>query len=48
MYFIFKNNAKIKVDLYHFLPLEKTLTFYNAIIHIKSDQRHYYYNTLLV
>ena len=30
------------------LFFEKTLTFYNAIIHIKSDQHHYYYNALLV
>ena len=40
------NHAKIKVDSCDPLPLEKTLTFHNAI-HSKSvlnkDQNHYYY-----
>ena len=35
-YVIFHNYAKIKVDSYDFLPLERTLTFHNVIILIKS------------
>ena len=31
-YVISHNYAKIKVDSYHSLPLEKTMTFYNVII----------------
>ena len=49
MFFLIYSN--IKVDLYDSLPLEKTLTFHNVIIHIKSvwnkDQNHYYSNILL-
>ena len=30
------NYAKIKVDSYDCLPLQKTMTFHNVIIHIKS------------
>ena len=41
------NYAKIKIDLYHSLPLEKTMTFRNVIILIKSvwnkDKNNYYY-----
>ena len=44
--FFFHNYAKISVDSYDFLPLEKTLTLYNVVIHIKSilskDQNHNY------
>ena len=40
--------AKIKVDSYDSLPIEKILTLHNVIIHIKSvlnkDKNHYYYN----
>ena len=40
--------AKIKVDSYDTLPIEKILTLHNVIMHIKSvlnkDQNHYYYN----
>ena len=43
--------AKIKVDSYDFLPLEKTLTFQNILIRIMSvwnqDQNYYYYNIFL-
>ena len=43
--------AKFKVDSYDSLPIEKTLTLHNVIIHIKSvlhkDQNHYYYNIFL-
>ena len=39
--------AKIKVDSYDSLPIEKILTLYNVIIRIKSvlnkDKSHYYY-----
>ena len=38
--------AKIKLDSYDSLPIEKTLTLHNVIIHIKSvldkDKNHYY------
>ena len=40
--------AKIKVDSYDSLPLEKILTLHNVSIPIKSvldkNQSHYYYN----
>ena len=46
--FFSHNYAKIKVDSCDSLPLEKTLTFHNVIIHLGSvwskDQNHYYYN----
>ena len=32
--FFFHYYAKIKVDSYHYLPIEKTLTLHNVIIHI--------------
>ena len=35
-YVISHNYAKIKVDLYDLVPLEKTLTLHNVIIYIKS------------
>ena len=39
--------AKIKVDSYDFLPIEKRLTLRNVTIHIKSvlnkDKNQYYY-----
>ena len=45
------NNAKMKIDSYNLLPLEKTLTLHNFIIFTKSvfhkDQNHYYYNIFL-
>ena len=38
--------AKIKVDLYDSLPIEKTLTLHNVVILITSvlykDKNHYY------
>ena len=45
--YIFSNCfAKIKVDFYDSLPIEKRLTLHNFIIHIKSvlhnDKNHYY------
>lgn len=46
-YVISHDYAKIKVHSYDFLPLEKKLTFHNAIILIKSflnkDRNMYYY-----
>ena len=43
--------AKIKVDSYDSLPLEKTLTLHDVTIRIKSvvnkNQNHYYYNIFL-
>ena len=43
-----KNYVKIKVDSYDSLPLEKTMTFHNVIILIKSvcnkDENNYCYN----
>ena len=50
-YVISHNYARIKVDSYDALPLEKTLNLHNVIILIKSvfnkDQRNYYYNVFL-
>ena len=50
-YIISHNYAKIKVDSYDSLPLEKTMTFHNVIIHIRSvfnkDKNNYYYNIFL-
>ena len=49
--FFFHNHAKIKVDSYDFLPLEKTLSFHNFITLIKSalnkGKNNDYYNVLL-
>ena len=50
--YVFSNYyAKIKVDSYHSLPIEKTLTLHNVIILINSvidkKQNHYYYNIFL-
>ena len=43
--------AKIKVDSYDSLPIEKILTLHNVIILIKSvlnkDKNHYYYKIFL-
>ena len=43
--------AKIEVDPYDALPVQKTLTLHNVIIHIKSvlnkDKYHYYYKIFL-
>ena len=50
-YVISHNYARIKIDSYDPLPLEKTLSLHNVIILIKSifykDQNRYYYNMLL-
>ena len=50
-YIISHNHAKTKVDSYDSLPQEKTLTFHNVFINIKSvwnkDQNHYYCNIFL-
>ena len=50
-YMIFYNYAKIKVDSYDSLPLEKRIIFHNVIILIKSvfhkDKNNYYYNIFL-
>ena len=43
--------AKIKIDSFDSLHIEKTLTFHNVIILIKpvlnKDENHYYYNIFL-
>ena len=43
--------AKMKVDSYDSLPIEKRLNLHNVIIHIKSvlntDKNHYYYKIFL-
>ena len=43
--------AKIKVDSCDSLPIEKTLTLHNVVIHIKSvlnkDKNRYYYKIVL-
>ena len=45
------NYAKIKVDSYNSVPLEKAMTFHNVVILIKSvfdkDRNNYYYNIFL-
>ena len=45
------NYAKIKVDSYNSVPLEKTMTFHNVVILIKAvfdkDRNNYYYNIFL-
>ena len=45
------NYARIKVDSYDSLTLEKKKIFYNVVIRIKSvwykDQNDYHYNILL-
>ena len=50
-YIISHNFAKIKRDSYDSLPLEKTMTFHDVIILIKSvfkkDKNNYYYNIFL-
>ena len=47
----FSISAKIKVDSYDSLPIEKTLTLHNVMIHIKSVvneyENHYYYKFVL-
>ena len=47
--YVFPHNyAKIKVDSFDSLPLERPFAFHNVITYIKSvwnkDQNHYYYN----
>ena len=50
-YIIFDSCEKIKDYSYDSLPLEKTLTFHNVIVLIKSvfnkDKNNYYYNIFL-
>ena len=45
------NFAKIRIDSYNSLPIEKILTFHNVIILIKSvideNKNKYYYNIFL-
>ena len=45
------NFARIRIDLYNSLPIEKILTFHNVIILIKSivnkNKNEYYYNIFL-
>ena len=45
------NFTRIRIDSYNFLPIEKTLTFHNVIILIKSfvnkNKNNYYYNIFL-
>ena len=51
-YIISHNYANIKVDSYDSLPLDKTMTFYDVTMLIKSvfnkDKNNYYYNIFLV
>ena len=48
---IFHNYARIKVESYDSLPLEKAMTLCNVIILVKSvwkkDKNNYYYNVFL-
>ena len=50
-YVISHNYARIKIDSFDILPLEKTLTLHNFIIFIKSvfnkNQNDYCYNIFL-
>ena len=50
-YIMYHDFAKTKVDSFDSLPLEKTMTFCDLIILIKSDwnkdESNYYYNILL-
>ena len=45
------NFARARIDSYNFLPIEKTLTFHNVIILVKScvnrNKNEYYYNIFL-
>ena len=45
------NFARIRINLYNFLPIEKILTFHNVMILIKSvvekNKNDYYYNIFL-
>ena len=45
------NFARIRIDSYNFLPIEKILTFHNIMILIKSvvnrNKNNYYFNTFL-
>ena len=41
-YIISHNHAKIKVDSFDSLPLEKTMTFHDGIIIINSVYNYYY------
>ena len=45
------NSARIRIDSYNFLPIEKILTFHNVITLIKSvvnkNKNNYYYNIFL-
>ena len=49
--FFSHNYARIKFDLYDFLPLGKKLTFHHVTVLIKlvlnKDHNHYYYNIYL-
>ena len=51
-YIISHNYANIKVDSYDSLPLDKTMTFHDVTMLIKSvfnkDKNNYYYNIFLV
>ena len=50
-YIVSHNFAKTKLDSFDSLPLEKTITFHDVTILIKSvfnkDESNYYYNILL-
>ena len=45
------NSVRIRIDSYNFLPIEKTLTFLNVILLIKSvvnkNKNNYFYNIFL-
>ena len=46
-YLFSRNYARIKIDSSDFLPLEKTQTLHNVVIHINKDENNYYYNIFL-
>ena len=49
-YVIFHIHAKIKIDSYDYLPLEKTMTSHNVIILVKSvfsRDKHKNFNTII-
>ena len=51
IYFFSHYFAKLKVDSYGSLPIEKRLTLHNVIIHIKlilNEDKNHYYNQIFL
>ena len=52
IYSIKYNFARVRIDSYNSLPIEKALTFHNVIIPTKSvvnkNRNDYYYNTIIL